>query len=111
MGDDAHRVTFDDLAFDRRCWGSGATGQGCGREAILPVGLCASCHDEISQRAEKRAERRTAVGQRRIVEIDVEVNCVGGGVTSTPLLALRTIASWDGLQWRRLEDPPDGCQR
>lgn len=91
MGDDEHRVTFDEVASDRLCWGSGATGHGCGREATTQVGLCDRCHAEISRRVEDgRARRRSAahvaagdsrqgpalVGER-IVEMNVEFSCDG----------------------------------
>ncbi len=108
MGDDAHRVTFEEVAFDRRCWGSGTTGQGCGREATLPVGLCASCHDAISRRIQEHAERPAAGGPYRILELDVEVHCAGGGISGALLWVLRHIASWDGQEPQPLEEsPPD----
>lgn len=84
MGDDAHQVRFDDSALDRGCWGSGATGLGCGRRATSRLGLCDSCHAEILKRIEEgRATGRSAGGKGRVLEMEIELNCAGQVVSRT----------------------------
>ncbi len=84
MVDDAHEVTFDDVASDRRCWGSGTTRHGCGREATSALGLCDTCHAEIAGRGEEsRAQPSPAAG--RVVEMNVELDCRGRVVSRTCL--------------------------
>ncbi|HEX2028384.1 MAG TPA: hypothetical protein VHF25_10340 [Nitriliruptorales bacterium] len=86
MGDDEHRVTFGEFASDRLCWGSGATGHGCGREATTQVGLCDRCHAEISRRVEDgRAGQPSALGGGHIIELNVEFGGDGQVVSTVAL--------------------------
>ncbi len=104
MGDDAHRVTFDDAAYDRRCWGSGATGAGCDLRATTDVGLCASCRTEISRRVEEaRGQRRSAAGRGRVVEMNFALNCRGELVSRTSIGGDRPIAGWDDGEAQEFE--------
>ena len=97
MGDDAHRVTFEGGPFDLRCWGPGTTGNGCTREVISQVGLCASCQAEILRRGEERRARRSSEpDQGRIVETDVTVSRAGGVVTRLSLWGVHPVVRHDG---------------
>ncbi len=104
MEDDAHQVSFDEAAMDRRCWGSGTTGRGCGRQATSQVGLCDGCHAEILRRVQEgRAKSRSTAGKGRILEMNLELNCAGEVISRSTVWGANPVPSWDEGESQELE--------